>query len=566
MFMLRIYNNSRPQCFDIIKVRLQLLPRIVLNTPVVACIPDSNFDLNEIFNLTSVSITTSFPAVNPSDLTLTYYNSLANANNQTNPIGNPSSFNVYIPNGQSSLTIYISASANGYCSGVVPIELKFCVADGGDGGGGGGGGGSGGGFGGLGACLEIGDTIPTYDLNIVYTNVMSAIPIFPVPTPLGFYTTLLGAQTQDNAMLLSAAQITAFTPSSPFSAIWVRYIDANGIAGIKKIIVPLKFKKHEVRDVYICDIFNNNSEFIDLQNTPNPASYLQQIRNENPGETVTAYATLADYLSNTNPITLITISGLITTVYVKVSSFGCDSDYKLNFNLVPFNINSPITKNVCDIDSDGTEVFDLTTLLSTITNPGYINPSLTIHPSLNDAYLDTNSITNPTTYQVTATTTVFVRMDEEGLVPAGTIPLCPTIQEFNFGFFDSVNINTIGNQEYCDLENDNQIVLGNLNALITSIVIENQTEPIIKKLYTNLAAAQTSNVVYEILPDWDLFTYDTTILGTTGTIYLQLTNSVTGCMRIVPINIQIKTLPLTVNSTVQYCDFNNDNSEILNFI
>ena len=64
-------------------------------------------------------------------------------------------------------------------------------------------------------------------------------------------------------------------------------------------------------------------------------------------------------------------------------------------------------------------------------------------------------------------------------------------------------------------------------------------------------------------PDWDLFTYDTTILGTSGTIYLQLTNSVTGCTRIVPIAIEIRTLPLSVTTTVNQCDFDNDNNEAI---
>ena len=557
----RIHNTLRPQCFDIIRMRLQLLPSLVLNIPTVACIPDPNFDYNELFDLTSVPITALVGPINPSDLTLSYYTSLFNANNQSNPISNPNSYNVSIPQGQSNATIYVVANSNGYCFGVVQVTLTFCIADGGDGDGGGSG--SGGGFGGLGACLETGDAIPTFDLNVVYNNVMQAVPVNPVPNPIGFYTSLVAAQTQNGAFQLTPAQIAAFIPVGPFSAIWVRFVDSNGITGIKRIIVPLKYKKHETKDFEICDVFNDNTEFINLENYPVPISYLQQIRNENPGETVTAYTSMSDYLTNTNPVTTINISGPLTTVYVKVSSYGCNSDYTLNFNLKSYDIKTPIVTQVCDIDSDGTEVFDLTTLLPIVDVTGYTTPVLSLHATLNSAYTNTNPILNPATYLVTATTTVFIRVEESAVLPPNAPVVCPAIQEFEFGFFESVAINTIGVQEYCDLDNDNQVVLGNLNAIVTSIVIENPLQPINKKLYTSLLAAQNSNPVFEILPDFDLFTYDTGILGTTGVIYLQLTNTVTGCQRIVPITIEIKSLPLTVNTTVYYCDFDNNNTETI---
>ena len=554
----RINNISRVQCFDIISIRLQLLPNIELNVPTVACITDTNFNFQEVFDLTSIAITASTGPANPADLTFSYYNSLYNATYQINPVLNPNSYNLSIPQGQTNTTLYVVANAAGYCFGIVPVTLTFCIAAGGDGGGGGGGAG---GFGGLGACLEIGDAIPTFDLNVVFSNVMTAIPVSPIPATIGFYTTLLGAQTQDNTVELSSADVLAFTPVAPFSEIWVRFIDSNGIIGIKRIIVPLKFKKHEVRDFDICDVFDDSNEFIDLQNSPFPVSYLQQIENENPGETVTAYASMADYLLNSNPITTVTLSNPLTTIYVKVTSYGCDSDYTLNFNLNPFDIKTPIINTVCDIDSDGTEVFDLLTLLPTINTTGYITPSITLHNTLNDAYAAINPIANPTAFSVTASTTIFVRIEESAVVALGTPIVCPAIQEYQFGFFNSVNVNAIGTQEYCDLDNDNQVVLGNLNALIASIVIVDPSQPVLTKLYTSLVAAQTNDATNEILPDWDLFTYDTTILGTTGTIYLQLTNSVTNCTRIVPIVIEIKSLPLTVNQLVNYCDFENDNNE-----
>ena len=141
-----------------------------------------------------------------------------------------------------------------------------------------------------------------------------------------------------------------------------------------------------------------------------------------------------------------------------------------NLYLILYNIKTPIINTVCDIDTDGTEVFDLLTLLPTINTTGYITPSITLHNTLNDAYAAINPIANPATFLVNASTTVFIRIEESAVVALGTPIACPAIQEYQFDFTDSVNVNVIGTQEYCDLDNDNQVVLGNLNALIASIV------------------------------------------------------------------------------------------------
>src|SRR5690606_16361272 len=126
---------------------------------------------------------------------------------------------------------------------------------------------------------------------------------------------------------------------------------------------------------------------------------------------------------------------------------------------------------VCDIDSDGVEIFDLTTLLPVVDVSGYTTPVLTLHQNLNDAYLTINAISNPSNYAVTSATTIFVRIEETEVLPPNTPVVCPAIQEFQFGFYESVAVNTIGIQEYCDLDNDNQVVLGNLNDLVNTIVI-----------------------------------------------------------------------------------------------
>jgi hypothetical protein len=190
---------------------------------------------------------------------------------------------------------------------------------------------------------------------------------------------------------------------------------------------------------------------------------------------------------------------------------------------------------------------------------GFNSPLVSFHTT-SAGVNQTNLINSPANYPINPMTVVWVRIEED---PATAPNECPTIQQVNFGFFNSVATNPIGVVEICDTDNDGQVLFDNLNQVVASVIIENPLEPIIKKLYTSLTAAQNNDPVYEILPDWDTFVYDTSILGVTGSIYLYLKNTVTGCERIVPINVAILSFPLTVNSVVTTCDFENDNSETI---
>lgn len=551
----RAFNPANPACHSIFRLTIRIRPRLVLAPIADFCINDPDFNLQEFFDLTTLTVTSTTGPTNPSDLTVLYYTTLANAQSGSNPISNPANYLVNIPAPLTNITLYAGATAPGFCPNYTPVNISFCEADGSDGGGGGGGGN--GGFGGFGACLENGDMVPSFDLTPVYNNVMTASGVSPIPNPQGYYTSLLAAQTQDPGFALTPAQIAAYTPVAPYSEVWVRYIDNNGIPGIKRIIVPLKFKTHEVRDFEICDIYNDGTENVNLL----PIPYLAQIQAENAGETVTAYASMADYLTNSNPITSINVVAPTTTVYVKVSSYGCDSDYTLNFNLTPFTVRTPALEQVCDVGADGTENFDISAILGNYSG-GFINPIVTVHSTSNGAFDETNLIPNTTTnYPITATSSIWIRIEEDPTL----LPLtCPTIQQINFGFFNSVDTNSIATIEVCDLDNNGQETISNLNAIVASIVNEIPTEPIIKRLYTTLVAAQTNDPIYEILPDWDTFVYDINILGVNGTIYLHLQNSITGCERIVPINFNIRSLPLTTNNALTLCDFENDNQEIIN--
>jgi hypothetical protein len=159
------------------------MPKLELAPITPFCINDPNFDLHELFDLTSIPVTIITGPANTNALTIQYYTSLYNAQNGISPIANPNNYLVSIPSPHTETTLYLTINASGFCSTIVPATIRFCEAMGGGGSGGGGGGGTGGG-GDFGACLETGEPIPSYDLNVVYNSTMSAI--VPLPVPLGF--------------------------------------------------------------------------------------------------------------------------------------------------------------------------------------------------------------------------------------------------------------------------------------------------------------------------------------------------------------------------------------------
>ena len=550
---IKVRNLSKPDCFVIRKLTLRILPKLILNPITTFCVADPNFDGVVLNNdLTTIAISVAnVPTVIP---TYTYY---TNAN-LTNLILNPSDYTVNIQQPATSNIIYILANAPGYCPTSQSVTVTICAADGGDGGNGGGNDGFGGA--GFAACLEVGDMIPSFDLNGLFAQVM--LPITPAPATNGFYSTLLAAQNSDAAFKLPAGTVANYTPNviapALFDQIWVRFTDANNNIGIKRLIIPVKFKKHETVSYDICDVNNDNIQSVDLRAT---SQYILPIIAANPGEAITCYGSQNDYDSDTNPITSFNVTPTNNTVYVKVASFGCNSDYKLIFTLNPFIIKTPIAENLCDINADGTENANLSTILSTII-PDYSTTSVfSIHSTLNGAYNQTGTISNATTnYPVNATTSVFIRITENPLL----LPLiCPTIQEIDFGFFESIAINAIAPINICDTDNDGQVQTTNLNSTVASIISTSNSNPIISRLYKTLNAAQNNVSGLEILANWDDFIYDLAdpnIIN--GFLYLYLENSITGCKRIVPIQYIMQSIVLpTSNLPLKICDFSNDGTE-----
>lgn len=104
-------------CEDISEIQVNVIQRPQLNSNVSLKQCDDNLDGFSAFNLTEANV---LLVPDPSTLTFSYFQSMANAEANSNSISNPIS---YVNQNPSSSVIYIRATNSNGCFQIVPLEL-----------------------------------------------------------------------------------------------------------------------------------------------------------------------------------------------------------------------------------------------------------------------------------------------------------------------------------------------------------------------------------------------------------------------------------------------------------
>ena len=104
-------------CIDITEIQVNVIQRPQLNANVSLKQCDDDLDGFSAFNLTEANV---LLVSDPSTLTFSYFQSMANAETNTNSISNPISFVNQIP---SSSVIYVRATNSNGCFQIMPLEL-----------------------------------------------------------------------------------------------------------------------------------------------------------------------------------------------------------------------------------------------------------------------------------------------------------------------------------------------------------------------------------------------------------------------------------------------------------
>lgn len=254
---------------------------------------------------------------------------------------------------------------------------------------------------------------------------------------------------------------------------------------------------NEPTDIFICDdITNDGSVEFDFN-----VQLTEITQGIDDIEEVTFHTTIANAENNINPLPL-NFSNSVNPqqIYVRINNGTiCESytSFVLNVIAAP-DVNEPQPLVECDTDYDGIVTFDLTLSEFDILDVRQDNIEITYHETLEDSFLQTNTITNPDNYtNLTNPQTVFVRV-------TNTISDCFVSVPLELQVNLPPAINAISNYEVCDnelnttdlTEINSVIMVQSANVLLdyypTLLDAENQTNP----LNTDYNYQSTNDIIF----------------------------------------------------------------------
>jgi gliding motility-associated-like protein len=323
------------------------------------------------------------------------------------------------------------------------------------------------------------------------------------------------------------------------------------VVELELIVLPSPEIPVDIDDYVICDTDNDGLAQFDL--TTKNAEILGT---QPPADfTLTYHVTQANADTGANPIINVanyTNVGNPQTIYVRLVSVanGCVStgQFDIRVELPPVAI-QPTPLALCDDDvDDEITVFDLTVKNTEITG-GEGSWSVRYYETSADAQADTNVIDPDTAYTNTVNPqTLFVRVTdtETGCTDFVTLTIrvlpnpTPSLDPEDLALCDDTN--TGDGQEAFDLtENEAYILNGETGVTPTYHTSEDDAEAGVNAI-VDPTAYTNANTDY-----------------TAETIYVRVTNDVTGCYTIVQFNITVNPLPEVVAVTDYIiCELDND--------
>jgi len=387
-------------CFSLTQLTLvvQQAPVAFTPDPLEFCDPDS--DGFGIFDLTQAQASITGGA---SGLSLSYHETLTNAENNVNPIINTSSYANIVVNTQTIWVRVESATIATDCPTIVALQLVVNptpqllptpVTP-------------------IAVCDELSaDGFATFDLTVRQTELLNGID--PLEVSLTYYETQADADAATNAIATPNAYInTAINTQT----IWVRVSYNNTgcykLISLELIVNPLPVVL-QPGELELCD-----DEDVTLRDeialfTLEDAN--ASILNGQTGISLTYYETLADAQSGTNPlVSPYSNTSNPQTIYVRAEDdlTGCVNDtVSLTLRVNPPPSPSPNVSDLvlCDEDNDGFSSFDLTQRDLEIIN-GEANVVVTYHETQIDADLGANPLVSPYNNVVQDSQVIFVRVE-----------------------------------------------------------------------------------------------------------------------------------------------------------
>jgi gliding motility-associated-like protein len=516
-------------CYDTTTLDLVVEQAPVANTPnpLRYCDPDN--DGFGLFTLTDVDneITGGAPG-----LTVSYHETMANANNNVDAIDTTVTYNNIVINTQTLYVRVESSTIATACATVVELQLIVeptpqLIAPTA-----------------LEACDDISaDGFATFDLTIKAAEVLNGQD--PTQYVVSYYETEANANAGTNAI----ANPNAYTNSTANTqTIWIRVDDNMTLAGCYKlttlelIVNPLPVLVQPA-PLELCDAvtLDDEQEGFTLEDAN------AEILSGQTGITLTYYETQADADAATNPV----FSPYVNTsnpqtIYVRAANdiTGCYNTITVTLRVdpLPSPEDNPTPIEVCDDDNDGFAEFDLEIRTVEITN-GEPDVVISYHETQTDAEMNDNPIVGLYTNIVANTQFVYVRAENTltGCYSLTVSPLELIVQP-------APQISTdLDPLIICDTNSDG-IAQFDLTLMDTAVLNGQDATQVVLSYHQSFADAESGNN-----PIINVGSY--TNNANPQVIYVRLYNPTTTCQDTGEFELQVELPPVAVQPTpLEECD------------
>jgi gliding motility-associated-like protein len=508
------------------EVCVEVLPEFIYAAPNDLFVCNTGTTLG-VFNLTENEAIISAPTPDPGDFEITYHESQADADADSNPI-TPTDAASYSGTDGQIIYVRFEYKTSG-CFETISFTLNLldqplisAVTD-------------------MVECDDItNDGSHSFDFSDQTLDILGTQ--LPENYTVSYYTSFADADAGTNNLSNPYSNVSSPEP------IYVR-VEANGGAGcyivdpdpVFNLVVNHKATASALSSIPTCDDDSDGIMTFDLEQQTTVVLG-SQIASD---FVVTYHETQSDADTNSNPLTspYSNTTANQQTIFVRVEEIGLEACYETTqFELIVNPLPTTTTMSVlpiCDDDTDGLGAFMLTSK-DTEALGGQTGVTVSYHETQSDADTNASPLSSPYTNTTPSSQIIFIRLENNTTGCFSTMPLELRVNPIP-------TANSVSTQTICDDDYDGLATFNFTGIDLT--VIGTQTGMVVSYHETQSDADTNTSAVTSPY---------TSITANAQTLFIRLENTTTGCFDTTTLELLVDPLPV-IPSIIDYelCDYTN---------
>jgi gliding motility-associated-like protein len=508
------------------EVCVEVLPEFIYAAPNDLFVCNTGTTLG-VFNLTENDAIISAPTPDPGDFEITYHESQADADADSNPI-TPTDAASYSGTDGQIIYVRFEYKTSG-CFETISFTLNLldqplisAVTD-------------------MVECDDItNDGSHSFDFSDQTLDILGTQ--LPENYTVSYYTSFADADAGTNNLSNPYSNVSSPEP------IYVR-VEANGGAGcyivdpdpVFNLVVNHKATASALSSIPTCDDDSDGIMTFDLEQQTTVVLG-SQIASD---FVVTYHETQSDADTNSNPLTspYSNTTANQQTIFVRVEEIGLEACYETTqFELIVNPLPTTTTMSVlpiCDDDTDGLGAFMLTSK-DTEALGGQTGVTVSYHETQSDADTNASPLSSPYTNTTPSSQIIFIRLENNTTGCFSTMPLELRVNPIP-------TANSVSTQTICDDDYDGLATFNFTGIDLT--VIGTQTGMVVSYHETQSDADTNTSAVTSPY---------TSITANAQTLFIRLENTTTGCFDTTTLELLVDPLPV-IPSIIDYelCDYTN---------